>query len=128
MIRQKSNMPSDDEIRLRHMLDAAREALSFARGRTRGELDSDRQMVLALVKDIEIVGEAAAQVAETARRCLPDIPWERIVGMRNRLVHAYFDINLDIVWQTVQEDLPELIALLEKAIPPKPDWHHGAKP
>ena len=114
-------MPKDDEIRVRHMLDAAREALSFAHGRTRDELDSDRQLVLALVKDIEIVGEAATQVGEPTRRRLPDMPWESIVGMRNRLVHAYFDINLDIVWKTVQEDLPELIALLEKAIPPKPD-------
>ena len=100
-------MLRDDEIRLRHMLDAAREALSFAQGRTRGELDNDRQLGLALVKAIEIVGEAAAQVSEPTRRRLPDMPWERIVGMRNRLVHAYFDINPDIVWRTVREDLPE---------------------
>ena len=114
-------MPKDDEIRLRHMLDAAREALSFAHGRTRGDLDNDRQLVLALVKAIEIVGEAAARVSEPTRRRLPDMPWERIVGMRNRLVHAYFDINPDIVWRTVQEDLPELIALVEKALQPEPD-------
>lgn len=114
-------MPKDDEIRLRHMLDAAREALSFAHGRTRGDLDNDRQLVLALVKAIEIVGEAAARVSEPTRRRLPDMPWERIVGMRNRLVHAYFDINPDIVWRTGQEDLPELIALVEKALQPEPD-------
>lgn len=110
-------MRKDDEIRLLHMLDAAREATAFARGRTRGDLDNDRQLVLALVKDIEIVGEAATQVTESTRQGLPEIPWERIVGMRNRLVHAYFDINLDIVWETVQGDLPELISLLELAIP-----------
>ncbi len=114
-------MPKDDEIRLRHMLDAAREALSFAHGRTRGDLDNDRQLVLALVKAIEIVGEAAARVSEPTRRRLPDMPWERIVGIRIRLVHAYFDINPDIVWRTVQEDLPELIALVEKALQPEPD-------
>ena len=113
-------MRKDDEIRLRHMLDGAREALSFARGRTRGDLDNDRQLVLALVKDVEIVGEAATQVTESTRRRLPEIPWEQIVGMRNRLVHAYFDINLDIVWTTVREDLPELIARLEPAIRPEP--------
>lgn len=117
-------MRRHDEIRLRHMLDAAREAVSFARGRTRGDLDTDRQLVLSLVKDIEIVGEAATRVSEPARRRLPEMPWERIVGMRNRLVHAYFDVNLDIVWKTVREDLPELIALLEPAIssdPPEAD-------
>ena len=113
-------MRRHDEIRLRHMLDAAREAVSFARGRTRGDLDTDRQLVLSLVKDIEIVGEAATRVSEPARRRLPEMPWERIVGMRNRLVHAYFDVNLDIVWKTVREDLPELIALLEPAIPSDP--------
>ena len=90
-------MRKDDEIRLRHMLDAAREAVSFARGRVRGDLENDRQLVLALVKDIEIVGEAAAQVTESARTRAPEIPWQEIVAMRNRLVHAYFSVNLDIV-------------------------------
>lgn len=110
-------MYKDDEVRLRHMLDAAREAVSFAEGRTRSDLDDDRQLVLALVKDIEIVGEAATRISKPARRRLPELPWERIVGMRNRLVHAYFDINLDIVWRTVGEDLPQLISLLEPAVP-----------
>ena len=91
-------MHSDNEIRLRHMLDTAREGLSFARRRTREDLDDDRQLVLALVKDIEIVGEAAVQITEATRRDMPGIPWEKIVGMRNRLVPAYFDINLDVVW------------------------------
>ena len=99
------------------MLDAAREAVSFASGRTRSDLDEDRQLVLALVKDIEIVGEAAAGVTEPARSELPTLPWQEIVAMRNRLVHAYFEINLDIVWQTVQQDLPMLIAQLESAVP-----------
>ena len=111
-------MRKDDEIRLRHMIEAAREAVSFARGRARGDLETDRQLVLSLVKDIEIVGEAAAQVTESARARAPDIPWQAIVAMRNRLVHAYFSINLDIVWQTVQQDLPALIAQLERVVSP----------
>ena len=109
-------MSKEDEIRLRHMLEAAREAVSFARGRARGDLETDRQLVLSLVKDIEIVGEAAAQVSESARAQAPGIPWQVIVAMRNRLVHAYFSINLDIVWQTVQQDLPTLIAQLERVV------------
>lgn len=111
-------MRNDDVIRLRHMADAAREAIGFAEDRTRADLDVDRKLVLALVKAIEIIGEAAYQVSQTARSELPGIPWEDIVGMRHRLVHAYFDINLDILWQTVQEDLPPLVAELERSAPP----------
>ena len=111
-------MPENDEFRLRHMLDAAREAVSFARHQVRSDLETDRLLALALVKDIEIVGEAATQVSESLRTQTPEIPWQRIVAMRNRLIHAYYSINLDIVWQTVQEDLPPLIAQLERIVPP----------
>lgn len=100
------------------MLDASREAVSFARGRARSDLDNNRQLVLALVKDIEIVGEAATAVTAPTRSELEEIPWQAIVAMRNRLVHAYFEINLDVVWQTVQQDLPALIAQLEWILPP----------
>ena len=101
-------MQRDDAIRLRHMLDAAREAMSFATGRVRSDLDTDRQLVLALVKSLEIVGEAASRVSPECRTECSEIPWADIVGMRNRLIHAYFDINLEIVWRTVSEELPVL--------------------
>jgi uncharacterized protein with HEPN domain len=110
-------MHRDDEIRLRHMLEAAREAASFAMGRVRDDLETDRQLVLALVKDIEIIGEAAAQITEDTHSRTPSIPWQKIIAMRNRLVHAYFSVNLDIVWQTVQKDLPPLIETLERVVP-----------
>jgi len=99
-------MREDDTIRLRHMLDAARQAVEFAQGRSRADLDRAPMLMLSLVKLIEIVGEAANQVSETTREQLSAIPWADIVGMRNRLVHAYFDINLEILWQTTQHDLP----------------------
>jgi uncharacterized protein with HEPN domain len=95
------------------MLDAAKEARSFIVNRIRKDLDRDRILVLALMKDVEIIGEAAYQVSKATREGLPDIPWDDIIGMRHRMVHAYFDINLDILWITIQEDLPPLIALLE---------------
>ena len=110
-------MQRDDSIRLRHMLDAAREAESFVRDKARGDLESDRKLVLALVKSIEIIGEAATKTSQHCRGELPHIPWADIVGMRNRLIHAYFDINLDVLWMTVRKDLPPLIAALEKALP-----------
>lgn len=106
-------MRADDRIRLRHMLDAAREACRFIQGRSRDDLDHDLQLVWALVKAVEIIGEAAYRMASDSRAEVADIPWEDIIGMRHRLVHAYFDINLDILWKTFQEDLPPLIAALE---------------
>ena len=101
-----------DAIRLRHMLDAAQEAIAFARGRTRSDLNDSRMLVLSLVKAIEIVGEAAFRISPTTHAELPDIPWDAIIGMRHRLVHAYFDINLDILWRTVTDELPELVDVL----------------
>lgn len=106
-------MQKDDVVRIRHMLDAAEDALSFVKNKRRANLDIDRKLVLALVKAIEIVGEAAVKVSADGRREHPGIPWDKIVSMRNRLIHAYFDIDLDILWQTVNEDIPALIAELE---------------
>ena len=114
-------MNRNDEIRLRHMLDAAREAVAFAQGRMRVDLRIDRQLALALVKDIEIVGEAAAAVTDSTQAEFTDFPWQQIIAMRNRLIHAYFDVNLDLVWQTIQQDLPSLIASLEQALQPYGD-------
>ena len=80
-------------------------------------LKLSRMLVLALVKDIEIVGEAATRISENVQRSHPEIPWTDIIGMRHRLIHAYFEINLDILWETVVTDLPPLIASLENILP-----------
>lgn len=109
-------MHRDDEIRLRHMLDAAEDALSFAVGTEREDLDKDRMLALALVRSIEIIGEAGARVSAEGRAEAPQIPWVEIVAMRNRLIHAYFDVDLDIVWETVQNDLPPLVATLKSIL------------
>ena len=109
-------MRRDDLVRLRHMADAAREASSFARGRSRADLDTNRMLVLSLVKEIEIIGEAASKVSQETRDTLPDIPWPDLTGMRHRLIHAYFDINVEVVWQTIVHDLPPLLSALEKIL------------
>lgn len=98
------------------MLDSAEEAASFAAGKSREDLDADRMLALALVKSIEIVGEAGARISEEGRNELPDIPWREVIAMRNRLIHAYFDVDLDVVWRTVEEDLPPLTAMLKDAL------------
>lgn len=103
-------------MRLCHMLDAAREAIAFASGETLASLGRDRKLALAIIKDVEIIGEAASKVSQRTRERHPDIPWQPIIAMRNRLIHGYFDIDFDQVWSAVTEDLPPLIAELERAI------------
>lgn len=105
-----------DRIRLQHMLDAAVQANAFTSGKSRLSLDTDQMLVFALVKAIEIIGEAASKVSDECKAGSPSIAWSDIVGMRNRLIHGYFDINLDIVWTTVQEELPPLINQLKQAL------------
>lgn len=106
-------MSRDDLNRIRHMLDSAREALSFAEGRSRVDLERDRMFALALVKCIEVVGEAASGLSQATRNRNPEIPWLDIVGMRNRLIHGYFEIDMDRVWDTMTDDLPRLVEHLE---------------
>ena len=105
-------MRPEDEIRLRHMLDAAREALVFAEGLEYGAFEKNREKILVLAKEIEIIGEAANKVSEPVRSTIGEIPWVDIIGMRHRLVHAYFEIDPEILWKTVQEALPPLIETL----------------
>ena len=108
-------MPShDSNVRLRHMLDAAREAAQVAQGKTRADLDTDRRLNLSLVRLLEIVGEAASRVPAGERAIYSGIPWVQIVGLRNRLIHGYDNVDFDVLWEIVTQDLPLLIAELEK--------------
>ena len=112
-------MPKDDIVRLRHILDAAKEALSFTIGKSRADLNMDRMLALSLVKEIEIIGEAAGKISEETRNKYKTMPWQDMIDMRNHLIHAYFDIDLDILWDTVADDLPPLIETLKKIIQPE---------
>ena len=110
-------MRRDQEAYVLDMLIAAREAVGFAEGRSFEAFVEDRRTQLSIVKSIEIVGEAASRVDEEMRHAHPAIPWRDIVGMRNCLVHGYFDIDLRLVWDTVGADLPVLIEQLERLLP-----------
>lgn len=96
------------------MLDAANECLSFVKGKSRNSFDTDKVLVYALVKVIEIIGEAASKISKEFKDQHTEVPWQDIIGMRNHLVHVYFDIDLDILWDTVNKDLPVLIKVLQK--------------
>ena len=102
-----------DEVRLWHMRDAATTAMSFVVGRSRADLDHDEMLRLPLTKLVETVGEAAKQVGDATRARVPRVAWTDAARMHDRLVHHYFDIDLDVLWATVTEDLPELLGALE---------------
>lgn len=109
-------MPKDDLVRLRHTMDAAKEAVELAAGKTKHDIANERMLNLSLVRLTEIIGEAANRVSSAYQAKYPGIPWPQIIGMRNRLIHGYNDIDFDILYQTVSEDLPSLISELEKVI------------
>ena len=106
----------DDIIRLRHMLDAAIEAIEFTKSSKRSDLDRDRKLALSLVRLVEIIGEAAKQVSETCRALCPEIPWSDIAGTRDRLIHGYYNVDYDIIWQIVSVDVVTLVPQLEELI------------
>jgi uncharacterized protein with HEPN domain len=98
------------------MLDAAREAVEFGAGQSRDDLVQNRVLALALVRCIEIIGEAATKVSPETRSKYQEIPWSDVVGMRHRLVHAYYEIDLSRVCDTLSADLPPMIAQLERIL------------
>jgi len=104
-------------VRLRHMLDSAMEAVELIQGRDRPDLNVNRVLNLALVRLLEIVGEAANKVTTATRLQYPHIPWTEIVSLRNRLIHGYDTIDLDILWRILSDDLPALIVQLKKIAP-----------
>ncbi|MBN1489575.1 MAG: DUF86 domain-containing protein [Phycisphaerae bacterium] len=110
----------DDGVRLRHMLDHAREAVQLAHGKTREDLNTERTLELALTRLVEIADEAAARVSSASQQRYPRLPWPEMVGLRNRLIHGYDAVDLDILWDIVRDDLPPLIDELEVIVNERP--------
>lgn len=106
------NMPPEDRVRLQHMLEAAQAAITFITARDRNDFERDLALVFAVTRAIEIMGEAASKVTAETRSANSEIPWKEIIAMRNRLIHAYFDIDREILWRTVRDELPPLIVTL----------------
>ena len=98
------------------MRDHAREALALVAGRQRADLDSDRLLNLALVRLMEVVGEAANRMPAEEQSRYPGIPWKQVVNLRNRLIHAYDRVDFDLLWQILKDDMPSLVADLDKIL------------
>ena len=103
-------------VSLRHMLDHALEAVAMIKDKTRTDLDKDRQLNLALVRLLEIIGEAATRIPKEDQTHYSDISWSEIVSLRNRLIHGYDTVDFDILWQIMSQDLPRLIESLRKVL------------
>ena len=108
-----------DAIRLLHMRDYASEAVEMSTNVRREELDANRMLNLALVRLLEVIGEAAAKVTEETREANPDLPWSQMTGLRNRLIHGYDAVDFDILWDILKYDLPPLIQRLDEILHPQ---------
>ena len=108
---------SRDSAYLLDIFKAAKLALGYLEGKTKEEFFKDTQCQDAVIRRLEIIGEAAGRVSVATTTKFPNLPWKKMVSMRNIMIHEYEDIDLGIVWDTIQNDLPPLIHLLEPLIP-----------
>jgi uncharacterized protein with HEPN domain len=99
---------------LHDMLDAARKAEKFVQGCTFERFSSNDEKVFAVIRALEIIGEESKRIPAKVRRMYPGLPWKEIAGMRDKLIHGYFGVNLQRVWDTIRQDLPVLWWELEK--------------
>ncbi len=106
-------MSPEDSVRIQHMLEGAREAMALIKNKSRLDLEAERILGLALVRLLEIVGEAANRVSKTTRLEFFAIPWAQIISLRNRLIHGYDSVDMDVLWEILTEDIPALISSLE---------------
>jgi uncharacterized protein with HEPN domain len=109
-------MKREYEDYLRDMLENAEMALSFVEGLDYEGFRRDDKAVYAVIRAFEIIGEAARQIPENIREKNSNLPWREISAMRNKLTHEYFGVNIEVVWRTIQEDLPVIIPALRKML------------
>lgn len=106
-------MPVDsDKNRIRHMIQAIEQVIEYAQERTLSDIENDTPVQHLFLRNLEILGEAASRISQELRETHPEIPWRDMIDMRNRLIHAYFDIDMNIVWKTIQDALPEILTRL----------------
>lgn len=114
-------MTERDELRLRHVLDAAERVSTYLQGVDQASFLSNRMLQDAVIRNLEIIGEACVNLSAELTGANTDVPWHKASGIRNRLVHGYFDVDLHVVWQTAKESLPpfvrQIAGLLEAGKP-----------
>ena len=109
-------MPPTDDERLLHMLDFAREAIALIAGKSTDEVMQDRVLSLAITHLVETIGEAASGISASRQASLSEIPWRRVIGTRNRIIHGYANVDVRVVDSTIRDDLPALVSSLERVL------------
>ncbi len=109
-------MPRDKEYLL-DILESARIAIGYLGAKTKMEFAADMECQDAIMRRLEIIGEAAGRIPEQAKVMLPQIPWNEMKSMRNFIIHEYDGVDPNVIWETLKKDIPVLIATLEKALP-----------
>ena len=109
-------MNKKDKKRLFDMLTEAKRSQKFASGKSLEDLYNDDMLAYAIVRCLEIIGEAASTATEETRQLYPNLEWRKMIGMRNRIVHEYGNIDITIVWNTVEDIIPTLIDDLQQII------------
>jgi uncharacterized protein with HEPN domain len=110
-------MPKDDAVYVGQMLDSARKIAVRMTNTSRAEYEASEDIQIVLAFLIQRIGEAAARLSEPFVKAHPQIPWRRIIGMRNRIVHDYINIDADVVWEVATRNTPTLIQQLESLDP-----------
>jgi len=114
-------MNERDPAYLWDIVEAAKELTGFLAGKQFPDLTSDKVLQLAVERELEVIGEAAARVSKEFRDAHPEVPWTRIIAQRNVIAHEYGEIQIELIWAVATERVPELITLLEPLIPPVPE-------
>jgi uncharacterized protein with HEPN domain len=107
-----------DDAYLLDILESARLILSYVDGRNRGDFESDVALQDQVIRRFQVIGEAARRVSDVTRERMSEVPWRAMIGLRNILIHEYGEVDMARLWQTVQEEIPGLIAQLESEVPP----------
>jgi uncharacterized protein with HEPN domain len=106
----------DNTVYIHHISDSCKKCLKFTTGMNYEQFVSDEKTISAVVRELSVIGEAARKTTEDFRSKNPHVPWEKILGMRNRLVHDYMGVQLPIVWQTIEDDIPELKKIIDNIL------------
>jgi uncharacterized protein with HEPN domain len=109
-------MKRDDRVYLNHMLDAITQVETYLNSATKQQFIEENMLHDAVIRQLEIVGEASRNISEEIQEKYSLVPWGQIIAMRNRIVHAYFDVNLEIAWDIYTHDLPELKLQIQKIL------------